>query len=155
MSHLADFKWNIVEQQHFVDCGKKDFEDEHLKFYHTIEECLELQNSDTILFSSVLQYLEEPYALLEQVKKLNFKYIIIDITGFINENQDRITIQKVPGNIYNASYPSWFFNKEKLYDFFSDKYDLVFDFPGYVGQILNIDNQPVAGYRGAFFKMKS
>jgi putative methyltransferase (TIGR04325 family) len=128
LAHLHELKWNIVEQNNFVECGKQYFEDEHLKFYHSINDCLKKQHADTILLSSVIQYLEKPYDLLNDVKRKRFKYIIFDRTAFIDTGDDRIAIQKVPQEIYKASYPSWFFNQVKFLDYFSDEYELIADF---------------------------
>ena len=37
---LSNVSWSIVEQKRFVDIGKKEFEDNRLKFYNNIDECL-------------------------------------------------------------------------------------------------------------------
>jgi putative methyltransferase (TIGR04325 family) len=128
LAHLPELKWNIVEQKKFVECGKRYFEDEHLKFHYNIDACLKEQHADTILLSSVIQYLEKPYDLLKEVMNKRFKYIIIDRTAFIERGEDRITVQKVPPEIYQASYPAWFFNQHKFLAFFSGEYELVADF---------------------------
>lgn len=155
LSGLKKVTWNIVEQSHFVKCGKEHFESDKLKFYHNIDEYLKTENSDTILFSSVLQYLEFPYDFLEKILEYNFKYLIIDLTGFTKSGNDILTIQKVPPQIYNASYPCWFFSKTKLFSLILKKYDLVEEFDSYLGQIIKIDNKPIAGYKGAIFKLKN
>ena len=126
-SSLNEINWNIVEQKHFVECGKKYFQNSELHFFESIEECLKEQNSNAILLSSVLQYIDKPYDLIEYIIDKKFTYIIIDRTPFIN-NDDRITIQKVHPNIYNASYPSWFFNENKLLKKFTQNYELITDF---------------------------
>lgn len=154
LKDLKELSWNIVEQEHFVKCGKENFEEKGLKFYYTIDDCLKNNSSDTILFSSVLQYLSEPYKVLDEIIAKKFKYIIVDITGFISGNKDRITIQKVPPQIYKASYPAWFFGKDKFINYLSCNYKLVADFPGYIGGTINIDNNPIAGYRGFIFEYK-
>lgn len=126
--HLDELRWNIVEQEKFVECGKRYFENEHVNFYYDLDTCIKEQNPDSILFSSVIQYIEDPYSLLEKVINIGFKYIIFDRTPFLEKGDDRITIQKVPPEIYPASYPAWFFNLKKFLDFFSEKYELVADF---------------------------
>lgn len=40
LRRLSDVRWNIVEQPKYVEMGKKWFEDDHLKFYLRIEDCL-------------------------------------------------------------------------------------------------------------------
>lgn len=121
-------RWNIVEQKHFIDIGKEYFENERLKYYYDIESCFEVTSPNTILLSSVIQYLEKPFEMLEKIKYIGFEYIIFDRTGFINRAKDRLTVQTVPPSIYACSYPCWFFNKKKFYSFFEDKYDMVASF---------------------------
>jgi len=70
-----------------VDCGKHDFENEHLKFHHELEECFLEHRPDTILFSSVLQYLERPYSLLGKVRSLGFEFLLFDRTTFIESGR--------------------------------------------------------------------
>ncbi|UBF24682.1 methyltransferase, TIGR04325 family [Kovacikia minuta CCNUW1] len=148
LSVLQNLSWNIVEQAGFVRCGKEFFEDEQLKFFYDIDACLKAKQPDVILLSSVIQYLETPYDFLRILIEHNFKYIIFDRTAFVKEGRDRLTIQKVPPEIYPASYPSWFFNLEKFLNVFTERYDLIFDFDAL--DVANIPSQ----YKGFFFKRK-
>jgi putative methyltransferase (TIGR04325 family) len=90
---------------------------------------------DAILFSGVIQYLEKPYALLEEVLSHKFDFLIFDRTTFIESGEDRLTIQKVKPTIYEASYPAWFFNREKFLSFLSRDYELVAEFDALAGTI--------------------
>jgi putative methyltransferase (TIGR04325 family) len=135
LSHLKELRWNIVEQKNFVDCGKRDFENEHLKFYHELEKCFFDQRPDTILFSGAIQYLEQPYSMLGKIRSLGFEFLLFDRTTFIESGEDRITLQKVPPDIYEASYPAWFFNREKFLEFFSADYELMVEFDALAGAI--------------------
>ncbi len=128
LTQLTELHWNIVEQEKFVKCGRTSFQDEYLRFYYTIDECLKEQDPNTILLSSVLPYLEKPYELLEKIVTTKFRYLIIDRTPFLEKGNDRITVQKVDPKIYEASYPAWFFNQDKFMRFFSETYDLIADF---------------------------
>jgi len=130
-THLYELKWSIVEQKKFVECGRSHFENSHLKFYQGLDECIGERHPDAILFSSVIQYLEKPYELLADVVGRGFTYIIFDRTSFLENGDDRITVQKVPNEIYPASYPAWFFNRDKLLSFFSGTYDLIADFDSF------------------------
>lgn len=38
LDKITDVSWGVVEQRHFVDAGKKDFEDDRLKFFNTVDE---------------------------------------------------------------------------------------------------------------------
>jgi len=144
---LPSVKWNIVEQENFVKEGLKNFADEKLNFYYTIDKCLNENKVDVVLFSGVLQYIEKPYELIEQIKSKGIKYIIIDRTPFISK-KDRITIQKVHPEIYKAKYPCWFFNKTSFLNSFNDKYELIFDFEAL--DKANIKSE----FKGFLFKIK-
>lgn len=125
LSPLNELQWCIVEQAHFVNCGKAHFEDDHLKFYGTIEECLAKHRPNVLLISSVLQYLEKPYEWLEMFLELNIPYIIIDRTAFVDNQQDILTIQNVPEEIYKASYPAWFFGGKLKRSLIEKRYSLI------------------------------
>lgn len=94
---------------------------------------------DVIILSSVLPYLEKPYETLENILKNNFDYIIIDRTPFMVDKSERIAIQNVPPYIYSASYPAWFFNRDKFLNYFSNKYKLLAEFDALAG-IIRLDN---------------
>lgn len=121
LNHLEALHWSIIEQDHFVSCGKQNFENEQLSFFHNYEEFLSKRPVPNILLlSSVIQYLENPWIKLEELLSYHISTVVIDITTFIDGDKDIITIQKVPPQIYEASYPARFFNKAKLISFFAD-----------------------------------
>jgi putative methyltransferase (TIGR04325 family) len=146
LSPVKRLKWNIVEQENFVNCGKLFFEDECLSFFYDIESCLQKENSKVILLSGVVQCLENPYLFLEKLINYNFEYIIFDRTAFLKGDKDRLTIQKVPPNIYPASYPAWFLNLERFLSIFMDKYKLILDFNS--SDYVNIPSE----YKGFLFQ---
>ena len=128
LNHLDELRWGIVEQEKFVQVGKRYFENEHLTFYYNPDECIGERRPDTILFSGVLQYLEKPYEVLVETLRKGFRQVILDRTPFLERGEDRITVQIVPPEIYPASYPAWFFNLEKFRNFFSGDFDLIAEF---------------------------
>lgn len=152
LKELKELKWNVIEQKHFVDCGKEFFEDQHLKFYFTIDEALKNNKPNILLLSSVIQYFEDPKALIKKCMDYNFDYIILDRTGFIENNKDRITIQIVPEFIYKASYPAWFFNEENLLDTFKNKYEVINSFLSDQSHPMNIDKDTKAYWKGFVLK---
>jgi putative methyltransferase (TIGR04325 family) len=135
LSHLPELQWSIVEQQNFVECGKQHFETDQLKFYRTLDECVITRHPDTILLCSVIPYLEKPYELLQEVVANAFSYIILDRTYFLVSEADRLTVQKVPPQIYTASYPAWFLNREKFLRLLEPTYELVAEFEALAGEI--------------------
>jgi putative methyltransferase (TIGR04325 family) len=131
LSHLKETRWNIVEQKKFVECGKRDFEIDHLKFFYDLDACFREQHPDTILFSGVIQYLEDPYGMLEKAMSLGFEFVLFDRTPFLEKGGDRITIQKVPDQIFPASFPCWFLSQERFLETMGDRYELFADFEGF------------------------
>jgi putative methyltransferase (TIGR04325 family) len=125
---LVSLKWFVVEQDHFVSCGKKNFEDDNLKFAYSVDEVLQNQSVHCLLLSSVLQYLPDPFMWMERFLKFNFDYIIIDRTGFSAGESNVLTVQTVPAEIYQASYPCWFFNEKGFIDRVQKRYEIITDF---------------------------
>jgi putative methyltransferase (TIGR04325 family) len=122
LKDIKDLKWNVVEQKNFVEAGKELFETEELHFYDSMSS---VEKPDVILFGSSLQYMENPYTILEQAIEFGARNIIIERTPFHNSG-DLITVQKVPPRIYDASYPAWIFNAGKMKEFLKQKgYNLI------------------------------
>jgi|WetSurMetagenome_2_1015567.scaffolds.fasta_scaffold119764_2 putative methyltransferase (TIGR04325 family) len=128
LNSLKELQWCIVEQPHFVECGKKYFEDDKLRFYGTIEACLIKHRPNVLLLSGVLQYLEKPYEWIEKFIGLGITYIIIDRASFVEGEKEMLTVQNVPESIYPASYPAWFFNYKHFVQQLIKSYDLILDF---------------------------
>ncbi|GAB3813264.1 TIGR04325 family methyltransferase [Pontibacter rugosus] len=123
-----NLSWNIVEQKNFVEAGRKNFQNDRLKFHHSISECTLVEKPHIALLSSVLAYLPKPYEILEEIFLYDFEYLILDKHPLIEADKDRLTIQKVHPQIYNASYPAWFFSSRKFYDFLSTKYEVMYEY---------------------------
>lgn len=152
LSHLRELKWNIVEQKKFVDYGKELFAGQNLNFYYSIKECLKQEKTNVLILSNVIQYLEFPYQFLENIGD-NFEYVIIDRTP-VFQNHDQIVIQKIPPRIYEASYPCWILNDEKIKSFFSKSYELIADFDADIGIAMKPGNSR-ATYKGFLFKRRN
>ncbi len=140
--------WCIIEQKQFVKEGKENFEDGTLHFYDKIGDCKYKEEVDLLILSSVLQYIRDPYALLDKLLATNPAGIFIDRTPFI-KGDDRITIQKVHPKIYKASYPCWFFNEGAFRKYFEDNYFLEFEFEAL--DKANIKSE----FKGSFYLRRS
>jgi putative methyltransferase (TIGR04325 family) len=110
LQSLPGVRWNVVEQPHYVEAGQKYIQDEQLRFYKTIVECLSENQPNVILLSSVLQYLESPTDLIRELSKVGALCLIVDRTPFTLQGKDKLVVQKVPAAIYSASYPMWIFS---------------------------------------------
>ncbi len=152
LSHLDEMRWNIIEQPEFVRCGRERFQDSTLRFYISIEECLTEKRPDVFILSSVLPYLETPHDVLDELIRHRPRYLILDRTPILDHGDDRLTVQTVPPEIYRASYPAWFFNRERLLAHFAGEYDTVAEFDAMSG-VFKIDNE-VARDKGFIFALK-
>ena len=126
---LPDVKWNVVEQLHYVDAGKKYIQDDRLQFYKSIKDCLKENQPNVVLLSSVLPYLPDVNKLINEIKKIGSDLIIIDRTIVNDSDTDEIYIQHVPSSIYDASYPCRSLSEKLLITKFSDRYKLTSSFP--------------------------
>ena len=125
LSSLKKVTWNIVEQRQFVDHGKLKFQNESLRFFNSLESCLQDEKVDAILLSCVIQYLQNPHKCLDEILSKKIKFIVIDRMALLASGKDRLTVQKVPPFIYPASYPCWFLNKEGFYSKITKDYTIV------------------------------
>ena len=122
LKEFEGLKWIVIEQEHFVTLGKREFEDGCLTFLNNFDE-LPADAPGLILLSSVLGYLREPYATLHQLLDLESHFVFVDRLNLI-EGPDRLTLQTVPPEIYAATYPCWFLNKGKFMETCLKRYTL-------------------------------
>jgi putative methyltransferase (TIGR04325 family) len=121
----------VIEQRAHVACGREHFQDQELRFYETIEECLQHHHPQVLLSSAALQYLPSPYATLERLLAFGLPHLVIDRTPFLERNRDRLTVQTVPEWIYPARCPAWFFSEARFTSAIAAAgYQLVSDFAG-------------------------
>lgn len=131
LADLVEVRWSVVEQPRWVEAGRREFTQGPLRFYATVAECVAVERPAVVLLSSVLPYLEAPHALLRQVAAGDFRHVIIDRTGFIARGRDRLTVQRVPREIYAASYPCWFFDRASLLRPFAEHWRVVDEWPAF------------------------
>ncbi len=130
---LPEVRWNIVEQPEHVTVGKKFFEDEHLKFYPGVADCLAESRPNVVVMSGVLQYLERPYDTLRELLGLPCDHFILDRTPFRDGPRDKLCVQKVPPQIYPASYPAWVFSKHRFLACLREEWQVVAEFDNFNG----------------------
>jgi putative methyltransferase (TIGR04325 family) len=138
LKSLAEVHWNIVEQPHFVAVGKEHFETGELRFYHEIDTCLKQTCANAVIFSSVLQYLEDPYETLRDVFSRPVDYVLIDRTPFHARNTDRLCVQRVSPSIFDGSYPIWIFSTRKFGDLLKSQ-QVVAEFPSFENGMYGYD----------------
>jgi putative methyltransferase (TIGR04325 family) len=130
LSRLPEVRWNIVEQAHYVETGKRWLEDVRLHFYKSNIDCLADTQPNVVLLGSVLQYLSNPYELLSDLQKLKSDHIIIDRTPFWDGPADKLCVQTVPPRIYPASFPSWIFSTTQFHTHLYNEWEVMEEFGG-------------------------
>ncbi len=152
--NLSKTKWVVVEQDRFVKLGNSKIADKNLKFESSIENAFNSYQINFVLISSTLQYLDDPYLILQSISSFKPKYIFLDRLSIVDKERDIITKQTVSSDIYEASYPCRFFNKKNIYSLLEKDYELISEFDSFV------INQGLLNYRtphkdiGAIFKIK-
>ncbi len=150
---LPRIRWNVVEQSHYVQAGQRHIQNEQLRFYPTIDASLADSKPNVILLSSVLQYLPEPFSVLDKLSKCNATLMIIDRTPFSFESIDRLVIQHVPSKIYSANYPMWIFAHDKFYSHISSKWKILASNISPEGYV-KIDWKQMFTFKGILLKSK-
>jgi len=150
---LPSVRWSVVEQRHFVEAGRKYVQGGSLGFYHGIKECVRAENPNVVLMSSVLQYLDQPYLLLEEIIELDVENVIIDLTIVSDSEEESLYLQHVPKSIYDATYPVRILSEEKLKKvFLSRGYSLVAAFRSINFSALSMIT---AEFKGFYFRKVS
>lgn len=133
-AHLPDdlrLEWSIVEQQSLVEAGRAEFETPLLRFYPTLEAVRDAGGPlpDVVLLSSVLQYLEYPYRLMDEIASMGIPYMLVDRHP-CSFNGEVITVQRIPAALYKASYPSWLFDRRRFIERLGHSYELITQWEG-------------------------
>lgn len=148
---LTYLHWSIVEQPNFVSLGRRKFQTDILRFHESIQASLEEKNPDAILFSSVLQYLDDPYSIVNEVLNSEAKSIIIDRTPVHDGSEDLFAVQKVPASIYDVSYPARIFQRGAFEASLSPKYRLIMEFDA-IDANMTLGNHKVQ-FKGFLFEI--
>lgn len=140
LGHLSLFKWSVVEQRHFVDVGRQKFSTDTLSFFETIESAAAVAQPSVIIFSGVLQYLEDPYSIIARAKATRPMAILIDRNSVSAKDQDTFSVQVVPDEIFPASFPFRVFGQNSLESALQPEFRVVaqagsVDPDAYAGQI--------------------
>ena len=148
---VASLRWQVIEQAHYVDAGKAEFEDGVLSF-HKRREDTELMAGvrQLLLLSSVMQYLQNPIQELKKLMGANISHVVIDRTPMHNESGHRLSVQHVPANLNEGSYPCWIFSRKDLLTLFPAPWKLLVEFPCLDGKWRTDDGLDFE-YRGLCF----
>lgn len=152
VSQIPELRWTIVEQEAFVAAGRRLFcNDSTVSFYKSIADIPSEPNA--ILASSVLQYLSDPYATLEQLAALPSETVVIDRTPFSRDDEDQVFVQNVPASLGKASYPCWMLSRSRVHAIMRRRYRLLceFDSPDSVMRVRG----RIAKHQGSIWVLRS
>ena len=137
--------WNIVEQPHYVKAGRAHIQDEILRFYDSIENCLNECNPNVVLISNSLQYMPDPGAVLDSLSRIGSDAIIIDRTIINNSKSNKIYVQHATPLI-GGSYPCYTISEQWLINKLKKNYYLVESFDSHLFPESAKINSTLKGY---------
>ena len=111
--------WNVTEQEHFVDFGKKNVTAGNLHFVRSDELEGMWGGFNAVLFSSVLQYIEDVESLVGDICSKRIRHIIIERTPV--SDCSWYWIETVHEPIYEAVYPCRVFDEGAFVRLFTDE----------------------------------
>jgi len=128
LPRLNSLRWCIVEQAHFVEAGRREFEDETLRFFCSIDEAEADGPADVVLASTLVQYLPDPHRWIDELVARSKPFVILQNLTLHRELPDYVSVQHVPPEIYPGSYPVWFLNRARFLHHFADSYRLLWKY---------------------------
>ena len=129
LAQVGEVRWGVVEQPHYVECGRKEIGDDRLHFFETIDACVNAIAPDTVLLGGVIQYLESYKSILRELTAFKPRVIVVDRTFVNADDTDRIYVQDVPSVVYEASYPCYSISEPSLIAYLDQLgYELIADF---------------------------
>lgn len=154
LSGIDIVRWTVVEQPAFVRAGRAEFATAPLAFEERLEDVRVETKKPIAIASSVLQYMEQPYQVLEQLAATRATMLAIDRTPLTVEHEDQLYVQRVSSRIYPASYPSWALSRPKLEAALVQRWRQLVDFSTDEGTVRAGDGKQVE-YRGYLLERAS
>lgn len=142
--------WNIIEQPNFVAEGKLILDSiPNLHFFESLSEA-SITSSDLVIFSSVLEYIEDSYHFLEEIMRLESKPsgILIDRSPIDLVDSGKYVVQNVDHSIHQARLPLRILGQDKIVEILSSDYELLTDW------VSSTQPDPKSLARGLYFRRK-
>jgi putative methyltransferase (TIGR04325 family) len=134
LPNSTDYIWCVVEQERFVETGRRLFQNEKLKFETTIPEAIKLYQPNIAVMSNALQRMEHPFDVINELAKSDIPYLFIDRTPVISSPENRITRTILPAISDNTYYPTWVFSESDFKAKLQQYYRIIDQF--------GVDNNP-------------
>ncbi len=128
LGNLKEIDWKIVEQPNFVEAGRREFPFGPLSFWVDLPSALAAGPVDLLLLSGVIQCVEKPYTLLDEIIGTGIEWLFFDRLPLLGGDRDRLAIEHVPPEIGEATYPAWFLSSKKFEGVMTRRYSMVDSF---------------------------
>lgn len=144
LAGLPLLRWGVVEQPHYVDFGNRELSSETLRFFGGIDQGVDEIKPNAVFFGASIQYVDSPFDILDRFISQGVSSLVFDKLALVDQPSDRLTIQRVPKHIYEASYPAWFFSESHFLEHMKRA--------GYrcVSEWRNVDEYPLEAATTAF-----
>jgi putative methyltransferase (TIGR04325 family) len=116
LSCLKELRWYVVEHAALAQRGRELLEADGLVFSNALDEVGAAAHPQVVLFSSVLQYLDDPYATLAQAARLRPRAIIVDRNPESESPSDTFTVQVLPRYLGSRRVPCRVFGAKRIED---------------------------------------
>ena len=87
-------QYNVIEQQRFAELGTRIFANYKLPLYFSSDFSQHLDDVKIVILSGVLQYIPNPYDLLQDISRLRPEFILIDRTAFGSDDFWRLQLNR-------------------------------------------------------------
>ena len=105
---LAPLQWAVVEQPHYVHRAAELDYPETVTFHTSLDEAHEAMSGvDVALFSSSLQYLDNPFGSLHEAMGVAEQAVVVDRATVSNGERDTLGVQSVTLYDSPVRYPCW------------------------------------------------
>ena len=129
---LRHLQWKVVEQEAYVAAGRREFETAALSFWPDLRSACDGPRANLAVLSSVVQYVPDPYAVIDAVVRLEPAWLFFDRLPLIAGPTDRLTIEHVPPDVGAETYPAWFLSEERFLKAVGARYRMVDRFRTYL-----------------------
>ncbi len=111
--------YNVIEQQHFVEIGMQMFANYDFPLYFSTSFLHCPDNVKIVILSGVLQYIPNPYEVLESIVRLHPEFILIDRTAFGSDHFWRLQLNR---GVYSVEvqYPHRCIAKMKVFNLLNE-----------------------------------
>lgn len=151
LATLPEVRWAVVERPEIAAAGRQALTSEQLSFFDSFAEARDAGDPDVVLFSGVLPYLPEPYAILDEVLRSSSRYILLDRTVVVAGDRSRVAIQTVPSFRGEISWPARLFCRRDLLQAFQPDFRAIAEFASYCDPVEEIDGLRI-DYKGFAFE---